>query len=179
MTIQRSVAGSVEGKEAVLKYLDYSIYEGDKYGEICSPPDISYGLSVWSKPLSSALETCKKKEKSEFIRKHIGTLYEQKYQQITKFMSRQANLVVDTDAWYLSIVGILPDFQNRGLGVKLIEGVLDKADSSGISTYLETFTPRNEAFYARLGYRLIGSYHEPTIGARYSLMVRGKNNNVA
>ena len=179
VTIQRSVAGSVEGREAVLKYLDFSICEGAKYGELYCPRDTKYGLSIWSKPLESEFESCKKKEKSEFLRKHISIRYEQKYRQITQFMSRQANLVVNTDAWYLSIVGVLPRFQNRGLGVELIERVIEKADSSGVSTYLETFTPRNEKFYARLGYRVIGSYLEPTIGAPYSLMVRGENNNVA
>ena len=76
------------------------------------------------------------------------------------------------DIWYLSIVGVLPDYQGRGLGGELIRPVLAQTDAIGVATYLETFTPRNMSFYERLGYREAGSFEEPTIGDRYWLMLR-------
>ena len=78
----------------------------------------------------------------------------------------------DSSAWYLSIVGIFPAFQNQGLGNSLIGAILEQADRTGVATFLETFTPRNEPFYQRLGYRVSGRFFEPTIAANYALMVR-------
>ena len=47
----------------------------------------------------------------------------------------------------LSIIGILPEFQGQGFGGGLVGPVLNRADQSGVPTYLETFTPRNITFY--------------------------------
>ena len=66
----------------------------------------------------------------------------------------------------------LPLFQNQGLSHSLISPILEQADRAGVTTFLETFTPRNESFYQRLGYRVAGKFFEPTIAANYSLMVR-------
>jgi GNAT superfamily N-acetyltransferase len=102
----------------------------------------------------------------------MGTASATRYQGIADFMSRQSAALVDASAWYLSIVGVLPAWQNRGLGGALIAPVLEQADRAGVPTFLETFTPRNEPFYQRLGYRVAGTFFEPTIGAHYSLMLR-------
>ena len=59
-----------------------------------------------------------------------------------------------------------------GLGVGLLSSVLAEADEQGIPTYLETFTPRNESFYERLGYQVSARIKEPSIPATYALMLR-------
>ena len=87
-------------------------------------------------------------------------------------MSAQSDALIDASAWYLSIVGIFPAFQNQGLGNSLIGAILAQADRAGVASFLETFTPRNEPFYQRLGYRVAGRFFEPTIAANYALMVR-------
>ena len=87
-------------------------------------------------------------------------------------MLEKSAAIVDDRYWYLSIIGILPEFQNRGLGAALIEPVLEKTDALGVPTYLETFSTRNQGFYRRLGYRAAARFFEPTIGADYTLMTR-------
>ena len=94
------------------------------------------------------------------------------YDTICDFMASMARPLIAEDAWYLSILGILPGFQGRGLGVGLVEAVLAETDRLGVSTYLETFTPRNRSFYERPGYATLENFHEPTTGATYALMVR-------
>ena len=87
-------------------------------------------------------------------------------------MSEQSEQLVTDDFWYLSILGILPNYQGQKLGPALIKSTLEKTDKIGVPTFLETFTPRNMSFYQRLGYQDIASFHEPITDARYWIMVR-------
>ena len=171
-TMQQSVASPHNPKEAMLKYHDYSMVESRKYGELFIPETHQHGTSVWSKPLSDELNAQKNKEKKAFILHQMGQQSLNTYQNMVAFMSKQTENLVGTDFWYLSILGVLPKFQNQGLGPTLVKPVLEKLDRLKISTYLETFTPRNMSFYERLGYEVAGVFDEPTIQAKYWVMVR-------
>ena len=91
-------------------------------------------------------------------------------------MSEKAIPLIDERSWYLSIIGILPEFQGQGLGVGLVKHILERTDRLGIPTYLETFTSRNITFYKRLGYDAVKCFHEPTVDAEYWLMIRDVGN---
>jgi len=54
--LEKSVELKKPTREAILKYLDYSILESKKYGKLFIPSKHDYGLSVWSVPLSQDLE---------------------------------------------------------------------------------------------------------------------------
>ena len=173
IAMERSVTQTASCKDAMLRYLDYSMVEASIYGELHIPKDHQYGVSVWLKPCNSRLQTKKAEDKSAFLLGQMGEKSLHIYDRIVGFMSERSASLVEQDAWYLSIVGILPEFQGRGLGVGLVRPVLKETDRLGISTYLETFTPRNMSFYERLGYKAVGSFYEPTAAADYWLMVRG------
>ena len=51
-------------KQAMLRYLDYSIFEAEKFGRLVIPNGSHYGISVWAKPLNGELEA--EKNKSDF-----------------------------------------------------------------------------------------------------------------
>jgi ribosomal protein S18 acetylase RimI-like enzyme len=175
VTMEQSVDDRAAAREALLRYLDYSIREAREYGELYIPVEHRYGISIWQKPLPCDRELRMKTEKQQFLVRHMGEASAAAYNEIVGFMSAQSDSIVDPGSWYLSIVGILPGFQNRGLGVELVQGILEQSDRAGVPTYLETFTPRNEAFYERLGYRSAARFFEPTTRASYSLMTRGCN----
>jgi GNAT superfamily N-acetyltransferase len=172
ITMEQQLGPQDEAREAMLRYLDYSMVEARDYGTLYFPESHRHGVAVWSQPLAAEREVQKKYAKLDFLRHQIGAESAARYEGIADFMSIQSDVIVDTSAWYLSIVGILPAWQNRGLGQSLITPMLEEADQAGVPTFLETFTPRNEPFYQRLGYRVAGSFYEPTIGANYSLMLR-------
>ncbi|HUV22503.1 MAG TPA: GNAT family N-acetyltransferase [Gammaproteobacteria bacterium] len=172
ITMEQQLGEQREAREAMLRYLDYSMVEASDYGTLYFPETHRHGVAVWSQPLAPARETQRKRAKLEFLRSQMGNASATRYQGIADFMSRQSAALVDASAWYLSIVGVLPAWQNRGLGRALIAPVLEQADRAGVPTFLETFTPRNEPFYQHLGYRVAGTFYEPTIGAHYSLMLR-------
>ena len=171
-TLETSHENPNTARESMLKYLDYSMVEAAKYGELYIPAEHEYGVSVWTKPLTPALEAEKKIAKRKFLAEQMGQACEQTYASIVEFMSAKSATIVNERYWYLSIVGIVPAFQGQGLGTHLVNAVLESSDELGFPTYLETFTPRNEAFYGRLGYKKAGSFHEPTTQSNYSLMIR-------
>lgn len=171
-TMEQSVRNG-SAREAMLRYLDYSIKEAEQYGAVVVPDNHGYGISVWSKPLDAQLEGEKHQQKQQFLEAYMGRTCLETYNTIVDFMSTASGKVVDNGCWYLSIVGILPEHQGKGLGAELLEQVLNETDRLQVPTYLETFTPRNVTFYNRFGYRTIESIHEPTTNATYQVMLRG------
>jgi len=90
-------------------------------------------------------------------------------------MSEESRQVVSETFWYLSILGISPNLQGKGLGLDLVLPVLKKTDVLGVATYLETFTPKNFGFYKRLGFYEAKTVYEPVTGSDYTIMVREAN----
>jgi ribosomal protein S18 acetylase RimI-like enzyme len=175
ITMEKSVADALTPKMAMLKYLEYSMREAQQYGELVLPNVQPYGVSIWSKPLSDKIETKKSAQKKSFIEQEMGSDSLKTYNEIVAFMSDKTDPLIDKEAFYLSIVGVLPQFQGQGLGPNLITNVLRETDRLNVATYLETFTARNMSFYQRLGYRDLGSFDEPTTKAKYWVMMREPN----
>jgi len=94
------------------------------------------------------------------------------YRRIIEFMSGKSAPLVPAQAWYLTIVGVHPAAQGRGIGAQLIRPTLIEATQAGAYCYLETFTPRTVAFYERLGFARLAQFEEPTTQAPYAIMVR-------
>ena len=175
ITMEESV-DNFESKEAMVRYMEFSMIEGEKSGELYIPEDHEYGVSVWAKPINRELEIKKHNEKKLFLLNKMGAKSLKTYNAIVDFMSAKAEAYIEKNSWYLSMVGVLPEFQGQGFGPALIKNVLEKTDRLKVATYLETFTPRNMTFYNRLGYQAIESFHEPTTDAKYWLMIREPSN---
>ena len=58
--------------------------------------------------------------------------------------------------WYLNAIAVRPDGRGKGIGAKLIEPMLDRADHEGVPVYLESSNPRNLSFYFRYGFQCWG-----------------------
>jgi GNAT superfamily N-acetyltransferase len=60
---------------------------------------------------------------------------------------------LDTPHNHVGPFGVLPEFQGRGVGSKLIEDYFSRLE--GVPSYLETFMATNARFYKKRGYELI------------------------
>lgn len=157
----------------MIGYFLYSMAEARRYGRVCElSDDEATGLSLWSLPLSSAEAAQKTTDKTAFMLDVMGPNAVQTYKDICKNMADMTETVTEKSDWYLSIAGVSPEGQGRGLGQQIIRPVLEDADRAGVASYLETFTKRNMTFYARLGYRPIASFDEAVTGATYWVMRR-------
>lgn len=172
-TMEESVQGDSKAKKnAMLCYMDYSIIEAQEYGECFLPEKQNYGVSIWQYPLSIDKSKERDLKKKNYIQKWMGKPSYNAYLEMCNNMSRLTQSLIEENSWYLSIIGILPDFQGQGLGPGLVESTLEKTDNLKVSTYLETFTPRNMNFYKRLGYIVKGEIEEPFSKETYWVMER-------
>lgn len=171
-TALESWAEAEDSREAMLDYYELSMREAAAYGRLYLPESDAYGVSVWLTPLTADRAAEKKANRERFLLERFGARALARYQAVMALMSSNSEPLIDADAWYLSIVGVLPERQNRGLGASLIHPILEESDRAGVMTYLETFSPENMRFYTRLGYRTAGEFHEPQSDATYALMIR-------
>ncbi|QFT12917.1 N-acetyltransferase [Vibrio sp. THAF190c] len=175
IAIESAIDDRENARQKMLKYFDYSIDESQKYGELLIPEGDAYGVSVWSRPIADDIELQRSKSKKAFLLTELGENALTTYNKIVDFMSEQAEPLICSKAWYLSIVGVLPAYQGRGYGANLIAPVLSQTDQLDVPTYLETFTPRTKKFYRQLGYSEISVFVEPVTQAEYSIMMRPAN----
>ena len=57
--------------------------------------------------------------------------------------------------WYLPLIGVDPSRQGRGLGGRLMERALARADADRVACYLENTKERNLPFYEKHGFEVI------------------------
>jgi ribosomal protein S18 acetylase RimI-like enzyme len=63
----------------------------------------------------------------------------------------------ETEHWYLSMIGVDPARQGRGLGSALLKhGLAELVDAQGAVAYLESSNPKNIPLYERFGFEVIG-----------------------
>jgi predicted N-acetyltransferase YhbS len=146
--------------------------EGQRLGALVVPETDASGAAVWSIPNASEIALQSELEKKAFLRRLLGKRGFENYQSIITFMSTRAGESVPENSWYLSILGVSPKLQGRGLGSTLIKPTLKKADELEVPCYLETFSARNIQFYNRFGFSEVASHVEPITNSRYWIMLR-------
>jgi ribosomal protein S18 acetylase RimI-like enzyme len=62
----------------------------------------------------------------------------------------------DEPHWYLSMIGVDPARQGRGLGTALLKHTLAICDAEGALAYLESSNPKNVPLYERHGFEVLG-----------------------
>lgn len=141
-------------------------------GRIVVSPERSIGAAVWLLPAEASVYDAAERAKREFLAQALGARGAGAYQGVIDFMRPRASAAVDAAAWYLSIIGVTPSAQGRGIGRRLIEPTLADADAADVDCYLETFDGRNTGFYQRLGFAEVASHAEPVTGVTYTIMRR-------
>jgi GNAT superfamily N-acetyltransferase len=74
--------------------------------------------------------------------------------------------------WYLGALGVLPEWQRRGIGTRLLQPLLARADAEGVPCYLETQTADNVRLYERQRFEVIHEGEVPGHGLRMWAMLR-------
>jgi len=160
-------------KHALSRYFHYSLAEAERTGRCIVAADPMLGAAAWLLPRSPEVDAAESSAKVKYLGSVLGPRGMKNYQGIVRYMAPLAARVVPRGAWYLSIIGILPSAQGRGLGATLLTGTLAEASHAHVPCYLETFTPRNLRFYERLGFCRVANHLEPTTNKEYVIMQRG------
>ncbi len=160
---------SIEPREALLQYFDYSLREGYEMGAVQIDP---HGAAIWTLPQSIEVAQVAQAAKHAALRAVLGARGFEVYRSIIDFMEPTAHSIVPEGSWYLSILGVSPAQQGRGLGRALLKPTLHQADAAHVPCFLETFNAASLRFYDRLGFKAVADHLEPTTQARYWIMVR-------
>jgi ribosomal protein S18 acetylase RimI-like enzyme len=76
-------------------------------------------------------------------------------------------------AWahrHLNVIGVLPEFQGKGVGSKMLEDFCRRADEQGKACYLETDTEAARRLYERFGFHVV--QQEKVKGGNFLFMWR-------
>lgn len=170
--ITRDFSADRESRRAALAaYFSYSMTEGRRIGRVTVSNDQD-GAAIWTLPQPPSVAAEAKREKHRFFEGVLGREGLADYDRIIEFMSERTGRSVKGDAWYLSILGISPAAQGKGVGRSLLLPTLDEADRAGAVCYLETYSPRTLRFYGRMGFGAVASHIEPVTSSEYWVMVR-------
>jgi len=171
-TLEAHVAGGRDPRAAMLAYYKLSMQDGIKWGRATFPEDGDYGASVWSLPLSEDASAQRTSEKQAALKAALGPEATGVFNQIESEMAPHENMLNLHDNWYLSILGLHPSQQGKGLGAVLLRPVLDEADKAGVASYLTTFSQGNIKFYEKVGFEVMGQFPVPATGSDFSVLVR-------
>jgi ribosomal protein S18 acetylase RimI-like enzyme len=79
-----------------------------------------------------------------------------KFQVVLKIREEMGNAHPVEPHWYLSLIGVAPDYQDRGLGGALLGAMIKEVDGAGLPAYLESTNVRNLTLYERFGFERLG-----------------------
>jgi GNAT superfamily N-acetyltransferase len=162
-----------EARFSVLsRYFEYSLQEADRTGRCTVHEDPELGAAAWLLPRTPEVEVAEASAKAAYLAGLLGPTGWDNYRRIIEFMSLSSEPLVPEDAWYLTIVGVHPVAQGRGIGAQLVRPTLAEATKAGVYAFLETFAPRNLVFYERVGFVRVAEFVEPTTKAQYAVMLR-------
>ena len=126
-------------------------------GEVYATREID-GVACWLPPGQTDV-TLRQMIRSRFALQlavmRLGPVARQRALDLVGYIDSLHKRLLDEPHWYLFALAVNPESQGRGIGGRLIEPVLARADRHGHPCYLETQAERNVAFYARRGFEVV------------------------
>lgn len=112
------------------------------------------GVAVWLPPGTFPWSALRKARATpSFIR--VLAAYPSAFGTFVRYGSNAERAHPRERHWYLEVLGIRPGSQRQGLGTRLIQPVLDRADADGDPCLLETSDRTNVPYYERFGFSVI------------------------
>lgn len=160
---------------AILRaYFAYALYEAGAYGKIEIEPQTRAGAAIWLLPQVDDVAQKLRAQKNAALKNILSPRGYENYTAMLEAMAPHAEHSVPHNAWYLSILGISPALQGKGLGKQLLVPTLAQADTQNAPCFLETFTPRTIPFYESVGFRIVAQHTEFVTRRDYWIMQRAR-----
>lgn len=158
--------------EMLVTYFALALAEGRQAGRVDLTDDGGSGAAIWTTDTPVAERQAAYAQREDALRMLLG---ERGFAHFSAIVENMEHALASHDldaAWYLSIAGIAPDAQGRGLGASVLAPGLAAVDAAGAACFLETYNERSLPFYARMGFAVAGRYAEAVTGCDYWLMLR-------
>jgi GNAT superfamily N-acetyltransferase len=160
-----------EKRNAVLsRYFELAIEEALRVGEV--ELFSSGAAAIWITDKADQVEVAASSEmRTRALKGLLGRTGFDNYRRIGDAMAANVPARL-SHAWYLSILGVHPSLQGRGVARELLRSTLNRADSHGARCFLETFNPLSLPFYERAGFRQEIRCVEAITGRPYWILSR-------
>lgn len=145
-----------------------------KYGEVYTTAAVN-GAACWLSPGQTEMTLWRMLNTGLALPRAVMAFSPQARQRMMTFVDYTEKLhapLKQRPHWYLWLLGVAPEAQGQGLGSRLIQPVLARADAAGLPCYLETETESNVHFYERRGFAVVHSGEVPGQGVRLWTMLR-------
>ncbi len=144
------------------------------YGHVHTAADV-VGVACWALP-GKARPTLWRALRTGFLFPRLvmvlSAASRKRFLAVVGWIDRLHGHLMPEPHWYLWALGVAPEMQGRGIGGRLLEPVLARADEGGMPCYLETQTERNVAFYRKRGFELVREERMPDVDLPIWFMVR-------
>jgi GNAT superfamily N-acetyltransferase len=137
------------------RYLSYWPRIADTLGRGAFDHATAYGLegcvavALWLPPGAAP-------DREAITRLMRESIDEETYDDTMRLFEQMDRFHPDVPHWYLSLIGVDPRAQGRGLGTRLLRPVLDACDSEHLPAYLKATSPRSRDLYGRHGFNVVG-----------------------
>jgi len=146
---------------------------GYRYGEVYTTAGGLEGVAVWLRPGETDLALWKMLATGVLsVPLQFGSAGLRRFGKVVGYIDQLHHRDAPGPHWYLWILGVAPGRQGTGVGGRLIQPGLARADAAGLPCYLLTMTERNLIFYARHGFRVATAGQLPDGGPRVWGMLR-------
>ena len=167
---RHALPGEPRGKEPLTALFLHNLKYGAKFGEIYSIH--RQGLAVWLPPGNCRITTWRSLRAGMWLTPlkvglkallRLGRLHS-----ITELLHQR---YAPDPHWYLFILGVDPTSQGQGLGGRLLQPVLARADAAHLPCYLETYNLSTVRFYQKHGFD-IAARHQIIMPSLYLWVMR-------
>ncbi len=136
-------------------YFQHVIKYGLRYGEVYSSPNLE-GISIWLPPKNSSHTRWKAiKTGALVLPLKVKWKYLTLQNKLYKFTDNLHKKFVPYPHWYLSLIGVGPNHQGKGLGQQLLSANINRIDLECKPIYLETNKEKNVEIFKRFGFHII------------------------
>lgn len=154
-------------------YWGCALNYGFRYGEIYTTPDIA-GISIWLPPGQTHITTWRYL-RSGYLPLPFAMGTRQFFTRAMKnddFVLKIHSQTMPGPHWYLWAIAVDPDQQNRGIGTRLVQPGLARAEAQHLPCYLETHDSQNIPFYQKHGFEMVRTELVPGTDLRFWCFVR-------
>lgn len=146
-----------ERTRAIERFIGALISFALRYGEVYTTPEVR-GVACWLSMRGSSVSLWQLVRTGFALPRAVMSLRGDSRQRMADIMRHNDGVherSIQGPHWYLGALGVLPGWQRRGIGARLLQPVLARADARGIPCYLETQSADNVRFYRRQGFEVV------------------------
>ena len=142
------------------------------YGEVYATPGFE-GVACWLPPGQTHFTPWRViRAGIPAVRLKLTTAALIRFRHNELYLDRIQKRLMPGRHWYLFAVGVEPGCQGQGIGSRLLQPVLERANAAGMPCYLETHNPENLPFYEKHGFATVSAGEVPHHSLRVWAMVK-------